>query len=78
MTKSPGATEVTSGPDGLDDAGCLMAEQKRELVVDPALPIVQIGVADAARLDADERLSWAGVRDHDRRHLDGLPPSLGR
>ena len=50
-TKSPGATEVTSGPDGLDDAGRLVAEQERELVVDPALPVVEVGVAHAARLD---------------------------
>ena len=37
-----------------------MAEQERELVVDAALPIVQVGVAHAARLHLDERLAGPG------------------
>ena len=72
-TKSPGATEVTSGPDGLHDAGRLVAEQERELVVDPALPVVEVGVADPAGLDPDDGLAGPGVRDHDGHHLDRLP-----
>ena len=35
--------------DRLDDPGGLMAEQEREVVVDAAFAIVQVGVADAAR-----------------------------
>ena len=54
------------GSDGLDDAGRLVAEQERELVIDPALPVVQIGVAHAAGLDTHERLSRAWVGDDDR------------
>ena len=50
ITKSPGATAVTSGADGLDDAGGLVAEQEREVVVDAALAVVQVGVADPAGL----------------------------
>ena len=41
--------------DGLDGAGGLVAEQERELVVDPALAVVQVGVAHAARLDLRRR-----------------------
>ena len=52
--------------DRLDDAGCLVAEEERELVVDAALAIVEIGVADAARLDLHHRLTRARVGDHDR------------
>ena len=52
ITKSPGATSVTSGADGLDDARGLVAEQEREVVVDAALAVVQVGVAHAARLHA--------------------------
>ena len=44
-----------------------MAEQERELVVDGALPVVQVGVAHAARLDVDQRLAGTRVG-----HLDGL------
>ena len=51
ITKSPGATSVDVGADRLDDARGLVAEQEREVVVDRALPVVQVGVAHAARLD---------------------------
>ena len=37
--------------DRLDDAGGLVAEQEREVVVDAALAVVQVGVADPAGLD---------------------------
>ena len=50
MTKSPGATSVTSGPDGLDHAGRLVPEQVGEVVPDAALLVVQVGVAHPARL----------------------------
>ena len=52
ITKSPGATSVTSVADRLDDARGLVAEQEREVVVDRALAVVQVGVAHAARLHA--------------------------
>ena len=42
------------GADRLDDAGGLVAEQERELVVDAALAVVQVGVADPAGLDVDD------------------------
>ena len=50
--------------DRLDDARRLVAEQERELVVDAALAVVQIGVADTAGLDLDQRLARA--RDRER------------
>ncbi len=46
-----------AGADGLDDAGGLVAEQERELVVDAALAVVQVGVAHPARLDRDDGLA---------------------
>ena len=55
------------GADRLDHAGRLVAEQERELVVDGALAVVQVGVADPARLDRDQHLAGTGVG-----HLDGL------
>ena len=75
-TKSPGSTSVTPSPDGLDHAGRLVAEQEREVVVDAALAVVQVGVADPARLDVDQRLAGAGVGDDDRldRHRLALAP----
>ena len=45
-----GGEPVDARADRLDDARGLVAEQEREVVVDPALPVVQVGVADAARL----------------------------
>ena len=64
-TKSPGATPVTSGPTDFDDARGLVPEQEREVVADAALAVVQVGVADAARLHAHLRL--ARTRDRERR-----------
>jgi hypothetical protein len=52
--------------DGGDDAGRLVAQEERELVVDAALAVVQVGVADAARLDVDHRLPGTGVGHQDR------------
>ena len=48
----------------------LVAEQERELVVDAALAVGQIGVADTAGLDRHDDLARPGVRDCDRRDLD--------
>ena len=48
--------------DRLDHAGGLVAEQEREVVVDPALAVVQVGVADPAGLHLHHRLARAGVR----------------
>ena len=44
---------MTPSPTGFDDAGGLVAEQEREVVVDAALAVVQVGVAHAAGLDRD-------------------------
>ena len=55
--------------DRLDDAGGLVAEQEREVVVDAALAVVQVGVADPAGLHLHDRLARTGVGDVDR--LDG-------
>ena len=59
-----------AGADGLDDAGRLVAEQERELVVDAALAVVQIGVAHPARLDLDDGLARPRVGDDDRLERD--------
>ena len=45
--------------------GRLVAEQEREVVVDPALAVVQVGVADAARLHGHHRLAGPRVGDDD-------------
>ena len=58
--------------DGLDDPGGLVAEQERELVVDAALAVVQVGVAHPAGLDRDHGLARPRVRDHDRLHRHRL------
>ena len=57
--------------DRLDDAGGLVAEQEREVVVDPALAVVQVGVAHAAGLHRDHRLAGAGVGHQHRGEFDG-------
>jgi hypothetical protein len=58
--------------DRLDIAGRLMAEQERKLVVDAAVAVGQVRVADAAREDVDDDLSRSGVRDDDIHHLHRL------
>ena len=62
---------MTPVADRLHDAGGLVAEQEREVVVDAALAVVQVGVADPAGLHLHHRLAGAGVGDVDR--LDGRP-----
>ena len=49
--------------DGLDDAGRLVAEQEGEVIADATLAVMQVGVADAAGLDPDERLVGTRVRN---------------
>ena len=56
--------------DGFDDTGGLVAEQERELVVDAALAVGEVGVAHAARGDRDDDLTGAGIGDHDGHDLD--------
>ena len=60
--------------DRLDDAGRLVAEQERELVVDAALAVVQVGVADPAGLHLHHGLARAGVGDVDGLDRDRLRP----
>src|SRR5581483_4743111 len=56
----------------LDRARGLVAEQERKVVVDCALPIVEVGVAHAARLHAHERLAGPRVGHPYRGNLDRL------
>jgi hypothetical protein len=58
--------------DLLDHAGRLVPEEEREFVVDPALAVVQVGVAHAAGLDPDERLARRWVWNDDRLDPDRL------
>ena len=66
------------GSDGLDDARRLVPEQEREVVVDGALAVVEVGVADPARLHAHER--FARTRDRAPRWSRSRPacPFLSR
>ena len=66
ITKSPGATSVTPVADRLDDTGRLVPEQEREVVVDAALAVVQVGVAHTAGLHLHQRLAGPGVGDEHR------------
>ena len=56
---------------GLDHACGLVAQEEGELVVDAALAVVEIGVADAAGPDGDDRLTRTGIRHDDRLQGDG-------
>ncbi len=55
--------------DRLDGACRLVPEQERVLVVDAALAIGQVGMADPARDDVDDDLAGPGVGDDDIHHL---------
>jgi hypothetical protein len=57
---------------GLDDACRLVTQQEREIVVDRADFVVEIGVAHAAGLDVDDRLAGPRIRHHDSCELDRL------
>ena len=50
-----------------------MAEEKGKVVVYPAFSVVQVRVADAARLYGDERLARTWVRHENGHHLDRCP-----
>ena len=63
--------------DRLDDARGLVAEQERELVVDPALAVVQVGVADPAGLHLHHRLARPGVGHVDGHDLDRVTLATG-
>src|SRR5690606_463233 len=74
--------EVTGGDVGdavahrLHHAGRLVAEQEREVAVDAALLVVQVGVAHTAGLDLDDRLARPRVGYDDR--LDAYRLVLAR
>ena len=53
------------GTHRLHDSGCLVAQQERKLVVDPALAVVEVGVADPAGLDLHDRLARSGIGNDD-------------
>ena len=59
-----------AGADRFDSAGRLMAQQERELVVDAAVAVGQIGVAHPARGDVDDDLTGSRIGDDDVHHLD--------
>ena len=71
-TKSPGCDVGDAGADRLDDPRRLVAEEEGEVVVDATLPVVEIGVADAARLHLHERFARPGVGHRDRLDRDRL------
>ena len=57
-------------PDLLDDSGCLVAEEERELLADATLAVMQVGMADAAGLNPNDSLAWAWVWNDDHREFD--------
>ena len=57
--------------DFLDYPGRLVSEEKGKLVVDCSLPVVQVGMADAAGLDAHQRLTLRGVGHQDGHEFHG-------
>src|SRR5205823_10636590 len=63
--------------DRLDRAGGLVTEEEGEVVVDGALPVVEVGVAHTARLDPDEHLVGPGIGDDDRLERDRPAPVRG-
>ena len=56
--------------DRFDSAGGLVAEQERVLVVDAALAVGQVGMADAAGDDVDDDLARSRIGDDHIHHLD--------
>src|SRR5205823_673200 len=71
----PGRESFHLGPDGLDDPGALVPEHHRKPVPPAGLEQVQIGMADAARLEVDDHVLRPGLGDLDL--LDRRPPQLG-
>ena len=75
-TWSPGATERDVRADALDDAGALVPEHGRRVAGRVgAGRRVEVGVADAARDEADEHLARARLRELDLLH-DERPAEL--
>src|ERR1017187_7948321 len=60
-------------PDFVYYARGLMSEKERKFVANAALAVVQIGVADTARLDADDDLTRPRIRHHDSYQRYRLP-----
>src|SRR6185437_700287 len=56
--------------DRLDDTGRLVPEQVGEVLANATLAVMQVGVAHAAGLNADQRLARPRVRNNDRGELD--------
>jgi hypothetical protein len=56
--------------DGLDDARSLVPEEDGQRMTEPRLDHVQVGVADACRLDADERLARPGLVELELGHAE--------
>ena len=54
-----------------------MTEQEREVVVDAAVAVGQIGVAHPARLDPHDHVVRAGIRDGDVDEFDGRAFAAG-
>ena len=76
-TWSPGATDVTSGPTRLDDAGALVPEHGRRVAGRVgARRRVEVGVADAAGDEADEHLARARLGELDLLHDERLAELL--
>ena len=62
-------------PHRLDDARALVAEQHGQRVPKTGANDVEVGAADAARVDADERLPRAGLVELEL--LDAEPADVG-
>ncbi len=67
-------SELDAFADGLDDAGALVAEQHGQRMAEARLQHVQVGVADAGRLEPDDHLARPGLVDLELRELE--PPEL--
>ena len=76
-TKSPGSTDVTSGPTASTTPAASWPSRNGKVVVDRALAVVQVGVADAARLHVDQRFTRTRVGHLDRLDRDRLAFALG-
>ena len=75
---SPVQDDVVAGSDvgnvvadRFDNTCGFVPEQERKLVVDPALAVMQVGVANPTRLHLDQRLTWTRVGNDDRFQRDG-------
>ena len=76
-TWSPGASDVTPGADRLDDAGALVSEHARRVAARVgAGRRVEVGVADAAGGDPDERLARLRLLQLDVLDDERLPELL--